>query len=61
MSHKYQVNPSFTDDMGSYRGEGWELATVGRNYKEARQHLREYRENDPTGSFRIVHKRVPKQ
>ena len=41
-----------------YPQYGWELATTETNRKDARVNLRCYRENDPSGVYRIVKKRV---
>lgn len=38
---------------------GWEDVTAEDNRKEARQRLREYRENDPQHAYRLITRRVP--
>lgn len=38
--------------QGNY-GYGWECVTTEMKYREARDRLKEYRENDHYGSFRI--------
>lgn len=45
--------------QGNY-GEGWEDVTSSENYKEARQDLKDYRENDKIYSYRLILKRVKK-
>lgn len=37
---------------------GWEEVTCEDNYKKARQRLKEYRENEPNTSFKLVVKRI---
>ena len=44
---------------GNY-GHGWEEVTSEATMKEARERLKEYRENERQASFKIVHKRVKK-
>jgi hypothetical protein len=46
-------------EIQQYTPYGWELATTETNRKDAREQLRCYRENDPSGSYRIIKKRVP--
>lgn len=44
----------YWDIEGNYGfGDGWECVTAAATLKEARQHLREYRENEPSGSYRL--------
>ena len=45
--------------QGLYEYYGYELLTTETTFKEARQRLREYRENEG-GVYRIVKKREPK-
>ena len=47
---EYQVQ-QFTED-------GWELATAAETYKGAKEHLKEYRENQPEYRYRIKTVRV---
>lgn len=50
-----------TEDEFQIHGQyayGWEEVTCESSWKEARQRLKEYRENEP-GRFKIVVKRVP--
>ena len=42
---------------GNY-GQGWEEVTCEDSRKEARQRLKEYRENDPDHTYKLVCKRV---
>lgn len=39
-------------------GHGWEVETTEETRKEIKQRLREYRENAPQYSYKIVTKRV---
>lgn len=43
--------------QGNY-GHGWEDVTAEETYREARQRLREYRENS-SGAHRLITRRVP--
>lgn len=40
-------------------GEGYEVETTETTRKEANKRLKEYRENAPNASYKIVKKRVP--
>jgi hypothetical protein len=42
-------------------GHGWEDETTETSHREARARLREYRENAPSGSYRIVTRRVSQE
>jgi len=46
--------------QGDY-GYGWETVTVDVTYAEARQMLKDYRENEPQYPHRIIKKRVRKE
>lgn len=47
--------------QGNYGyGHGFECVTAETSFKEARERLKEYRENEPGFPFRIVKKRVKK-
>jgi hypothetical protein len=48
-------------DIETRTPEGWEVATCEANWKDARQALREYRENEPQYSHRARAHRVPTQ
>ena len=41
--------------------EGWECVTAAETYKEARQYLKDYRENQPEYDYKIIKKRVRKE
>lgn len=45
--------------QGKY-SHGWECVVFESTRKEARERLKEYRENEPATSFRLTVKRVPK-
>ena len=49
MAYEYEV-------QGNY-GQGWEMVTTEDSLVEAKQRLKEYRENEPY-PFKIVKKRV---
>ena len=38
-------------------GDGWEVVTAEDDRKEARQRLKEYRENEPGVPFRVIKRR----
>ena len=42
--------------QGHYGFHGWEDLCASESYREVRQHLREYRENEG-GSYRIIERR----
>ena len=44
--------------QGNYGYYGWEEVTAEETYKEAKQRLKEYRENEPGTSFQITKKRI---
>jgi hypothetical protein len=44
--------------QGNY-GYGFECVTTESNMAEARKMLKDYITNDPSTSYKIVHKRVP--
>ena len=46
--------------QGDY-GLGWETVTIDSTYAEAKQMLRDYRENEPQYLHRIIKKRVRKE
>lgn len=47
--------------QGYYSSQyGWEAVTTEESRKEAKERLKEYRENENTVSFRMVKKRVKK-
>lgn len=46
--------------QGNY-GQGWEDVTSSESYKEARQDLKDYIENDKIFSYRLILKRVKKE
>lgn len=46
----------YWDIQGNY-GQGWEVVTAADTWKEARQYLKEYRENEPGIAFRARKKR----
>ena len=46
--------------QGNY-GFGWEDVCAESTYREARERLREYRDNEPGYPHRIKVRRVPKQ
>jgi len=46
--------------QGNY-GQGWEDVTSSESYKEARQDLKDYIENDKFFSYRLILKRVKKE
>jgi hypothetical protein len=39
---------------------GWEEVTCEETYREGRERLKEYRENEPETRFRLICKRIPK-
>jgi len=41
-----------------YYAQGWECVTLAENNREARERLKEYRENEPGTAFRVVTIRV---
>lgn len=43
--------------LGNY-GYGWEEVLAEETKKEARERLKEYRENDPQHSYKLTKKRV---
>lgn len=43
--------------QGNY-GHGWEDVTAAKTWKEIKQNLREYRENEPGTAFRAIKRRV---
>ena len=44
--------------QGNYGyGHGWEDLTAEEKYSEGRARLREYRENEPGTSLRLIHRR----
>lgn len=45
--------------QGKYQPYGWEDLTAENTYTEIRKRRREYRENDPGVSLRIVRRREP--
>lgn len=47
--------------LGFYPGYGWEEETAETTREEAKQRLREYRENQPEYSHKIIKKREIKQ
>ena len=46
--------------LGFYYSYGWECVTSEDTRKEARERLKEYRENEPNTSFKLQVKRVLK-
>lgn len=46
--------------QGNY-GFGLEMVTAESTYKEAKERLKEYRENEPGIAFKIVCKRIRKE
>lgn len=46
--------------QGNY-GQGWKDVTSSESYKEARQDLKDYIENDKIFSYRLILKRVKKE
>jgi hypothetical protein len=52
---EYEVQGFYTTQCG------WECVTAASTYKEAKLRLREYRENLPGVSFRVVKKRIRKE
>ncbi len=48
-------------EVQGYYGQqyGWECVTGAENRREAQEHRREYRENEPGTAFRIKKMRVP--
>jgi len=45
--------------LGNYGfGHGFEIVTAASTLKEAKSHLKEYRENEPGIPFKIVKKRL---
>jgi len=44
--------------QGYYQGHGWEDETAEDNRKDARQRLKEYRENQPQYPHRMIARRV---
>jgi hypothetical protein len=50
-------------DLEGYTGSqyGWELMTRELTRKEAQERRKEYRENQPQYSYRIVKRREPKE
>ncbi len=47
------------DIEGDYGyGDGWEIVTCEANFKDAKAVIKEYRENEPYGRFRIRKHRV---
>ena len=42
-------------------GCGWETVTIDDNYADAKQMLKDYRENEPQYPHRIIKKRVRKE
>ena len=46
--------------QGNY-GCGWETVTIDDNYADAKQMLRDYRENEPEYPHRLIKKRVRKE
>lgn len=45
--------------QGNY-GQGWEDVTSSESYKEARQDLKDYKENDKNYLYRLILKRIKK-
>ena len=50
---QYQVHGYYSEQYG------YEEVTCAENFREARDLLRDYRENEPGVPFKIVTKRVP--
>lgn len=48
-------------DVEQYTPEGWECVTGATNRKEARQFMKEYKENQPEYSYRIRKYRTKKE
>lgn len=46
---------------GYFPGTGWEEVTAEVTRKAALANLKEYRENDPSHSYKLIKKRVKKQ
>ena len=44
--------------QGNYGYHGYEMVTCEETYKEAKERLKEYRENEPGIAFKIVKRRV---
>lgn len=45
--------------QGSY-GQGWEDLTSEESFKAIKERLKDYRDNEPGGSFRWIKRRVKK-
>lgn len=57
MAYKRKTK-DYWEVQGNYGpAHGWEMVTCEDSYSEARQRLREYRENEPQYSFRLRTKR----
>ena len=57
MSYKRKTEEEF-EIQGDY-GQGWEMVTVETTRALARDQIKNYRENEPEKTFRIIKKRVP--
>lgn len=44
--------------QGNYGQYGFECLTTEDNFKAARKTLKDYRDNDKSGTFRIIKKRI---
>ena len=55
MANKYEYNKYVQGNFGF----GWEDVCCESDPKEAKQRLKEYRENDPRHAYRVISRRDP--
>ena len=55
---KYQRKTQGEYQLFANYGQGWEIETIEETWAEIKARLREYRENAPQYSYKIVTKRV---
>jgi hypothetical protein len=55
---KYQRKTEDEYQVHGLYAHGWEEVTCEETRREARARLREYRENEPSTAFKLVHRRV---
>jgi hypothetical protein len=61
MAYKRKTQDEYTVQGNYNSGDGWEDLTSETTRKEAKERLKEYRENEPQYSHRLIKKRVKVQ